>query len=76
MVQGDGLDRVRGGRARAARVSVARLVSCLTRLTPVTASTITLMTGGTIALIVAAAGVLIAALIVVVRIFTEKRRSD
>jgi len=35
-----------------------------------------MLTGGTIALIVAASGVLIAALIVVVRIFTEKRRSD
>ena len=35
-----------------------------------------LMTGGTIALIVAAAAVLIAALVVVVRIFTDKRRSD
>jgi hypothetical protein len=34
------------------------------------------MTGGTIALIVAAAAVLIAALVVVVRIFTDKRRSD
>jgi len=34
------------------------------------------MTPGTIALIVAAAAVLIAALVVVVRIFTEKRRSD
>lgn len=33
------------------------------------------MTGGTIGLIVAAA-VLIAALVVVVRIFTDKRRSD
>lgn len=43
---------------------------------PVAASTITLLTGGTIALIVAAAGVLIAALVVIVRIFTEKRRSD
>ncbi len=37
---------------------------------------IPLMTGGTIALIVAAAAVLIAALVVVIRIFTEKRRSD
>lgn len=37
---------------------------------------IALMTSGTIALIVAAAAVLIAALVVVVRIFTEKRRSD
>ena len=34
------------------------------------------MTPGTIALIVAAAVVLIAALVVIVRIFTEKRRSD
>lgn len=34
------------------------------------------MTPGTIALIVAAAAVLIAALVVIVRIFTEKRRSD
>ncbi len=34
------------------------------------------MTGGTIGLIVAAAAVLIAALVVVVRIFTDKRRSD
>lgn len=56
--------------------AVAGVGSSLTRLIPVTALTITLMTGGTIALIVAASGVLIAALIVVVRIFTEKRRSD
>ena len=34
------------------------------------------MTPGTIALIVAAAAILIAALVVIVRIFTEKRRSD
>lgn len=42
----------------------------------VAAFMIPLMTGGTIALIVAAAAVLIAALVVVIRIFTEKRRSD
>ncbi|MCW3156656.1 hypothetical protein [Micropruina sonneratiae] len=39
-------------------------------------TSIPLLTAGTVALIVAAAAVLIAALVVVVRIFTEKRRSD